>query len=154
MVTLRVVVNSSVLKWRPVTSGFPQGSVLGPMLLNSFVGNMDSGISGGLSNSVDDTKLSGEADTLEGRDDIQRDLDRLEKWTHANLMKFSKAKCKVLHLGWGNPKHRYRLGGEWLKSSPEKKDLKVSVEERFSMSQQCVLAAQKTTIYWVASREA
>ncbi|GAB0203897.1 hypothetical protein GRJ2_002855300 [Grus japonensis] len=63
---------------------------------------------------ADDTKLCGVVDTLEGRDAIQRDLDRLE-----------------------------RLGDEGIESSPEEKDLGVLIDEKLNMSRQCALAAQK-----------
>ncbi|GAB0205847.1 mitochondrial enolase superfamily member 1 [Grus japonensis] len=101
-------------KWRSVTSGVPQGSVLGPALFNIFVDDMDSRIECTLSKFANDTKLCGVVDMLEGRDAIQRDLDRLE-----------------------------RLGSEWIESSPEEKDLGVLTDEKLNMSRQCVLAAQK-----------
>ncbi|GAB0203666.1 mitochondrial enolase superfamily member 1 [Grus japonensis] len=108
--TQRVVVNSSMSKWRLVMCGIPQGLVLGPALFNIFVGDMDSGIECALSKFADNNTLCGMVNKLQVRDGIQRDLDRLERWACANCMKFNTAKCKVLHMGWHNPKHNYRLG--------------------------------------------
>ncbi|PKU48635.1 rna-directed dna polymerase from mobile element jockey-like [Limosa lapponica baueri] len=80
------------------------------------------------------TKLCRVVNALEGRDAIQRDSER---WAHANLLKFNKAKCKVLHVAQGNPKHGCRLGREWIDSSLEEKGLEVVVnEKKLNISQQ------------------
>ncbi|TRZ21707.1 hypothetical protein HGM15179_005376 [Zosterops borbonicus] len=82
-------------KWTTaVTSGVPQGSVL-ELALFVLAGGMDSVPQ----HATSDTKLCGAVDTLEGRDAIQRDLEKLEKWAQGNFMKFKKAKYKVLNLG-------------------------------------------------------
>ncbi|KAJ7423822.1 hypothetical protein BTVI_08724 [Pitangus sulphuratus] len=101
--------------------------------INIFVSNMDSGIESTLSNSANDTMLCGVVDTLEGRDVIPRDLDRLERWACANIMKFNKIKCKVLNLIQSNSKPKHRLRQELTESSP-KENFGVLVDEKLNLS--------------------
>jgi len=76
---------------------------------------------------------------LEGREAIQKDLDRLEKWVRVNLLRFSKAEGTALHLGRGVYTDRGMIS---LRAAPVGKDLGVPVGEKLHVSQQCVPEGQ------------
>ena len=97
-------------KWSEVTSGVPQGSVLGPLLFLIYINDLDSGIVSKLVKFADDTKIGGVANTVEAAKVIQNDLDSIQNWADTWQMKFNREKYKVLHAGNKNVHYKYHMG--------------------------------------------
>lgn len=83
--TQRVVVNGEKSSWWPVATGDPQGSVLGPLLLNIFIDALDMGLKCMPSKFVEDTEHSGSVDLSENGKGLQRNLDKFGQWAEENF---------------------------------------------------------------------
>ncbi|RMC12613.1 hypothetical protein DUI87_10136 [Hirundo rustica rustica] len=117
-------------------------TVAGPVLFNLFINDLDEGADASSASSLM-TQSWEEWPIPQRRAALQKDLNRLGRWTGRNLLKCCKGRCRVLHLGRKNPRHQYRLGNNLLESNSVEKDLGVLVDSKPSMSQQCVLVAKK-----------
>jgi len=106
------------------------------MLFSTFINYLGAGIKCTVSKVADGTKLGGALDFHEGREALQRDLDRLGSWAITNHMKFNKSKCQILHLGQGKPSYMYKLGHGRLENSPVERDLRVWFDGELNMNQQ------------------
>ncbi|KAJ7411994.1 rna-directed dna polymerase from mobile element jockey-like [Willisornis vidua] len=111
------------------------GSILGLVLFNIFIKDLEKGLEVIFSKFANDIKLGGAVDSFEGKQALQRDLNKLEDWAITNHVKFNKGKCQILHLEWGNPGCTQRLGNEILESSATERDLEVLVSDKLNMSQ-------------------
>ena len=105
----RVIVNGSKSSWTPVTSGIPQGSVLGPLLFVCYINDMPENITSTAYMFADDTKVCRNIRTHIDREVLQSDLRCLEDWSRKWQLRFNAGKCKLLHIGRHNVQYAYYM---------------------------------------------
>ena len=94
-----VVVNSELSPWTPVSSGVPQGFVLGPLLFTLFISDISSTVNNFCSLFAEDTKIHAvNSKHSSCTTSLQEDLDRLQNWTVGMQMQFHPSKCRTMHL--------------------------------------------------------
>ena len=138
-----MVVDGEVSSWKPVLSGVPQGSVLGPILFLVYINDLEEGVTGKIFKFADDTKLFRKVKEIGDKQNLQEDIDKLVKWSEKLQMLFHFGKCKCLHTGPGNTGMNYEMGGSILSKTAKEKDLGVSMNANMKVSEQCRIAASK-----------
>ena len=135
--------------WKKVTSGIPQGSVLGPLLFVCLINDMPDSVKHNICRLfADDCKLYGatkEAAENDGltENDLQTDFTGLENWSGKWQLPFNAPKCKVMHFGKNNPRRPYRMNGHTLEITDQEKDLGVMIDEELKFHVHTAAAAKK-----------
>jgi hypothetical protein len=144
----RVVLEGEGSDWDDVTSGVPQGSVLGPVLFLIFIRDLDRATVGGtrVKKFADNTKAANQLRNEADRADLQQTLDNMMDWASKWGMEFNRKKCKVMHFGAANPKHQYSMGGHILDEITEEKDVGVTVSNNLKPGAHCSRAAKTATV--------
>ena len=132
-----VKVDTSLSGSKPIRSGVPQGSVMGPLLFVIFVNDLPEVTDNTTTLFADDAKNSGEIEAVEDEETSQKDLDKLEEWSETWQMSFNLGKCKHMRLGELPTSSRYHLRDKdgkmhIIETINDEKDLGVYVDKNLS----------------------
>ena len=134
--TQRVVVEGVASRWSPVTSGVPQGSILGPLLFIIFINDLPDVVQHGTETAMyaDDTKLQHKITSTDDCKCLQQSLTNLNSWSTQNNIRFNVSKCKVFTVVRKRTPviYEYKLGTETLTRADSEKDLGVITSSRLS----------------------
>ena len=141
--TQRVKISDTYSIWKPVTSGVPQGSVIGPLLFLVYVNDISAYVDASCGHKLyaDDVKLYVVFDNVTECNALQNSLDAVEKWSETWQLKLQPAKSKIMHFGLHNPNFGYTMGGKNINSSNAEKDLGIMISTDLKFSHHCSMIA-------------
>ena len=137
----RVVVDREVSNWKPVMSGVPQVSVLGPILFLIYINDLEEGVTSKILKFADVTKLFRKIKGNEDKQQLQDDIDKLIKWSEKWQMLFNFQKCKCPLAGHGHTGENYEMGRTIICKTVKENDLGVTINANMKVSEQCRIAA-------------
>ena len=149
--TFNVIVGETKSESHNVTSGIPQGSVLGPLLFVLYINDLPENLKSQVALFADDLKMFAKSSN---QNMTQEDINTLVVWQNIWLLKFNTKdnKCKVLHVGKGNPCHQYFMGNTLLPVVEKEKDLGVIVSNDWKWNGhiQTQIAKANSCMAWVS----
>ena len=127
-ITQKTKGNGVCSNWSEVTSGIPQGSVLGPLLFTIFINDLPLSITSHIQIFADDTKIY---NTVQDSGILKNDVNKLVLW----LLPFNTDKCNILHFGKNNPNIEYSMDEKLVSASRTIKDLGIIFEDNFKFEE-------------------
>ena len=128
--TQKVKVGSHMSSSSIVTSGVPQGSVLGPVLFLIFINDICNlpNFDVNMKLFADDVKLYLTLKDKVGSEKIQKLLDSISQWCNEWQLNLSPSKCVVLSLGRTPSKFMYNINNLPIQHVQNFKDLGVTID--------------------------
>ena len=144
----RVIVNGQSSKWYDVSSGVPQGSVLGPVSFVIYINTiLEVSNAENIYLFADDTKLYQEISSVDDVQHLQTDIDVLYDWTQYSLLRFHPLKCTAMRISRGVFDYdwpcSYNMDEVKIKIASEEKDLGVIIDNRLTFEQHIMSKVSK-----------
>ena len=149
-----VNINSSVSDRAPVTSGIPQGSVLGPLLFVIYINDMPEVVDkdSHVFLFADDTKVFRKITCPDDIVKLQKDIENLQKWSDIWMLKFHPDKCVSMSIG-SKTKNVYHMGEHKLDISHCETDLGIQIDDTLNFEKHITGAVNKANRIMAIARK-